>query len=83
MKFFCGTEGARPPACGYHVRREQALLSTGRGLMAAPKFLIIDEASLGLPALVVKKNFGVIRRINEAGAVRENADVRAAYFVKN
>ena len=51
--------------------------------MAAPKFLIIDEASLGLPALVVKKNFGVIRRINEAGAVRENADVRAAYFVKN
>jgi branched-chain amino acid transport system ATP-binding protein len=46
---------------------EQAMLSIGRGLMAAPKLLIIDEPSLGLSPLYVKENFNVIRRINESG----------------
>ena len=46
---------------------EQAMLSIGRGLMAAPKLLIIDEPSLGLSPLFVKENFGIIRRINETG----------------
>ncbi len=94
---------------------EQAMLSIGRGLMAAPKLLIIDEPSLGLSPLFVKESFQVIRRINETGvtvllveqnvkqtlaiahhgyvlsqgrvvaagdaaALRENAEVRAAYF---
>ena len=59
------------------------MLSIGRGLMAAPRLPIIDGPSLGLPVLVVKDNFGVIRRINEAGALRGNAEVRAAYFGKD
>ena len=46
---------------------EQAMLSIGRGLMAAPKLLIIDEPSLGLSPLYVKENFNVIRRINNTG----------------
>ncbi len=46
---------------------EQAMLSIGRGLMAAPKLLIIDEPSLGLSPLYVKANFNVIRDINEQG----------------
>lgn len=46
---------------------EQAMLSIGRGLMGAPKLLIIDEPSLGLSPLFVKENFNVIRRINELG----------------
>ena len=46
---------------------EQAMLSIGRGLMAAPKLLIIDEPSLGLSPLYVKANFSVIRAINEQG----------------
>ena len=46
---------------------EQAMLSIGRGLMAAPKLLIIDEPSIGLSRLFVNDNFGVIRRINETG----------------
>lgn len=96
---------------------EQAMLSIGRGLMAAPQLLIIDEPSLGLSPLFVKESFSVIRRINESGvsvllveqnvkqtlaiahhgyvlsqgrvvaagdaaALRENAEVRAAYFGK-
>jgi len=46
---------------------EQAMLSIGRGLMAAPKLLIIDEPSLGLSPLYVKANFNVIRDINKRG----------------
>lgn len=46
---------------------EQAMISIGRGLMAAPKLLMIDEPSLGLSPIYVKENFGVIRRINHSG----------------
>ena len=46
---------------------EQAMVSIGRGLMCAPKLLLIDEPSLGLSPLFVKENFNVIRQINERG----------------
>jgi branched-chain amino acid transport system ATP-binding protein len=46
---------------------EQAMVSIGRGMMAAPKMLLIDEPSLGLSPLFVKHNFDVIRQINELG----------------
>ena len=46
---------------------EQAMVSIGRGLMSAPKLLLIDEPSLGLSPLLVKENFNIIRRINERG----------------
>lgn len=46
---------------------EQAMVSIGRGLMCAPKLLLIDEPSLGLSPRLVKDNFNIIRRINERG----------------
>jgi branched-chain amino acid transport system ATP-binding protein len=46
---------------------EQAMVSIGRGLMAAPKLLLIDEPSLGLSPLLVKENFNIIRKINARG----------------
>src|SRR5712672_439866 len=46
---------------------EQAMMSIGRGLMRAPKLLLIDEPSLGLSPLLVKENFNIIRKINERG----------------
>jgi branched-chain amino acid transport system ATP-binding protein len=56
---------------------EQAMVSIGRGMMAAPKMLLIDEPSLGLSPLFVKQNFEVIRQINQAGVtvllVEQNA----------
>lgn len=46
---------------------EQAMISIGRGLMRAPKLLLIDEPSLGLSPILVKENFRIIQRINEQG----------------
>ena len=46
---------------------EQAMVSIGRGLMGAPRLLLIDEPSLGLSPRLVKENFNIIRRINERG----------------
>jgi branched-chain amino acid transport system ATP-binding protein len=46
---------------------EQAMVSIGRGLMANPKLLVIDEPSLGLSPLYVKENFRVIKQINAIG----------------
>lgn len=46
---------------------EQAMVSIGRGLMRAPKLLLIDEPSLGLSPLLVKENFNIIHQINERG----------------
>src|SRR5882757_3723216 len=46
---------------------EQQMLAIGRGLMAEPKLLILDEPSLGLSPLLVEELFALIRRINREG----------------
>lgn len=46
---------------------EQQMLAIGRGLMADPKLLLIDEASLGLAPVIVQQLFGIIEQINETG----------------
>ena len=46
---------------------EQAMVSIGRGLMRAPKLLLVDEPSLGLSPLLVKENFNIIRQIKAGG----------------
>jgi branched-chain amino acid transport system ATP-binding protein len=46
---------------------EQQMLAIGRGLMAEPRLLILDEPSLGLSPLLVEEMFLLIRRLNEDG----------------
>jgi len=46
---------------------EQQMLAIGRGLMANPKVLLLDEPSLGLSPLLVKNIFGIIQEINRQG----------------
>jgi len=46
---------------------EQQMLAIGRGLMAQPRLLMLDEPSLGLAPLVVEMIFEVIKTIREKG----------------
>jgi branched-chain amino acid transport system ATP-binding protein len=43
------------------------MLAIGRGLMAQPKLLILDEPSLGLSPLIVQETYGALRRLNADG----------------
>jgi branched-chain amino acid transport system ATP-binding protein len=46
---------------------EQQMLAIGRGLMAEPRLLILDEPSLGLSPLLVEELFTLIKAINAEG----------------
>jgi branched-chain amino acid transport system ATP-binding protein len=46
---------------------EQQMLAIARALMSRPKLLLLDEPSLGLAPLVVKRIFEVIRDLNRQG----------------
>ncbi len=46
---------------------EQQMLAIGRGLMAEPELLILDEPSLGLSPLLVEEMFGLIGRLRQDG----------------
>jgi branched-chain amino acid transport system ATP-binding protein len=46
---------------------EQQMLAIARGLMSSPKLILMDEPSLGLAPLMVKRIFGVVQELNEQG----------------
>ncbi|MBM3323367.1 ABC transporter ATP-binding protein [candidate division WOR-3 bacterium] len=56
---------------------EQQMLAMGRGLMARPRLLMLDEPSMGLSPILVREIFAIIREINRQGTaillVEQNA----------
>jgi branched-chain amino acid transport system ATP-binding protein len=64
---------------------EQQMLAIGRGLMAQPKVLLLDEPSLGLAPLLVKEILTVLVRLRDLGTtillVEQNA--RAALEISD
>jgi branched-chain amino acid transport system ATP-binding protein len=61
---------------------EQQMLAIARALMSHPRLLLLDEPSLGLAPLIVRKIFDIIRDINAAGTtiflVEQNAHMALA-----
>ena len=71
---------------------EQQMLAIGRGLMAEPRVLILDEPSLGLAPVLVEEMFALIGRLNAGGLaillveqnVAQSLEVaRRAYVLEN
>ena len=58
---------------------EQQMLAMGRGLMANPDLLLLDEPSMGLAPLLVEEIFAIIQEINSQGVsillVEQNAQM--------
>ena len=56
---------------------EQQMLAIGRALMSRPHLLLLDEPSMGLAPLIVKRIFDIVREIREQGTtvllVEQNA----------
>ncbi len=56
---------------------EQQMLAIGRGMMAGPKVLLLDEPSMGLAPILVEEIFSIIKEINSQGVaillVEQNA----------
>ena len=62
---------------------QQQMVAIGRGLMAQPRLLLLDEPSLGLAPTVVEQMFGIIRAIHAEGVaillVEQNVPAGARY----
>ena len=58
---------------------EQQMLAIGRGLMARPKLLLLDEPSLGLAPLIIRQIFQILQKIAAEGTtiflVEQNANM--------
>jgi len=62
--YFPRLKELRRQRSGYLSGGEQQMLVIGRGLMASPKLMLLDEPSLGLAPLLVREIYEIIQRIN-------------------
>jgi branched-chain amino acid transport system ATP-binding protein len=79
FEYFPILEERRNQLSGTLSGGEQQMLAIGRGLMSAPKLLMLDEPSLGLAPLIVEEIFKIIVEINRGGTaillVEQNAEL--------
>jgi len=67
--YFPRLKDLRNNTSGYLSGGEKQMLVIGRGLMARPRLMLLDEPSLGLAPLLVDAIFHVVRQINEEEGV--------------
>ncbi len=67
FKLFPRLEERKNQLAGTLSGGEQQMLAIGRGLMARPTLLMLDEPSLGLAPILVKGIFDIIKEINRQG----------------
>ena len=53
---------------------EQQMCAIGRGLMSAPRLLMIDELSLGLAPIMVEQIINTLRQVNREGTTLLNVE---------
>ena len=65
--YFPELKGRQQQLAGSLSGGEQQMCAIGRGLMARPRLIMIDEMSLGLAPLIVQKMFDNVREIARSG----------------
>ncbi len=80
FEYFPVLKGIRGRMAAYLSGGQQQMLAIGRGFMARPTLLLLDEPSLGLSPLLVKEIFEIITRLNREQnisilLVEQNANV--------
>lgn len=82
MELFPVLRERRTSTAGYLSGGEQQMVAIGRGLMASPKLLLLDEPSLGLAPFMVRQIAQIIGEISAGGTavllVEQNAQVALA-----
>ena len=74
----------RNQLAGYTSGGEQQMAAVGRGLMANPKLMLLDEPSMGLAPMLVEEIFHIVKSLNEKEGVsillaEQNTNVALAY----
>jgi branched-chain amino acid transport system ATP-binding protein len=87
FSYFPLLEDRRDQQAGTLSGGEQQMLALGRAMMARPKLLLLDEPSLGLAPIVVKRIFEVLARVKEKDGmsvlvVEQNANLALAHATR-